>query len=317
MKRWGVGLLLVFILAGCAEQELYLFPDDGGELLFVAHLKEPLLTAIDADSEDIVGELELPFVASDMALVDGRLILSTVEKEQLYALDFDTQALGAIGEVGTGVSKLLEVDGTLYAAHATEDRVSKISVDPFEVEATAATDAHPQSLTFGDGKVYAANFYGHSVQAMDQETLEITESYDIIDRPYGIAFADSHLLVVGERPTGASNRELVNYSLEQKEITGRVEVGLMPIEVLADVDKFYVLNHGSHEVVALGEDFTEQGRLSVAANPYYAAIHESRLYVSSLDGDVVTVIDKETFEVMSEIPVSPGPYAMVVRGARR
>ncbi|MGM0898179.1 MAG: YncE family protein [Bacillota bacterium] len=316
MKRWISGLVLIIILAGCTDKELYVFPDDGGELVFVAHLKEPLLTVIDAESEDIVGELELPFIASDVALVDGRLILSSVEEEQLYAFDFDTQALDAIGQAGTGISKLLEVDGALYAAHATEDRVSKISVEPFEVEATAATDAHPQSLTAGDGKIYAANVYGHSVQAMDEETLQIIESYDIIDRPNGLAFADGHLLVGGHGPSGALNRELVNYSLGQKEITERIDVGLMPIEVIADEDKFYVLNHGSHEVVVLAEDLSEQGRLSVADNPYYGAVQDNRLYVSSLDGDTVTVIDTDSFEKLSEITVSSGPHAMAIREAR-
>ncbi|MBT2583895.1 hypothetical protein [Planococcus sp. ISL-109] len=317
MKRWIVGLLLVFIVSGCADKELYVFPDDGGELLFVAHLKEPLLTVIDAETEDIVGEIELPFVASDLAIVDGRLLLSSVEEEQLYAFDFDTQALEGIGEVGLGVSKLLEANETLYAAHATQDRVSKISVEPFEVEAYAATDAHPQSLTIGDGIVFVANVYGHSVQELDAKTLEVTATYSIIDRPNGIAYTDGHLLVGGHGPSGALNRELVDYSLETQEITERIDIGLMPIEILADGDSFFVLNHGSHEVVALGGDLAERGRLPVADNPYYGAIRENRLYVSSLDGDMVTVIDTESFEKLSEIPVSSGPHAIAIREAQR
>lgn len=316
MKAWIYGLLLVFLLTGCSEKELYVFPDDGGELVFVAHLKEPLLTVIDADSEDIIGELELPFVASDLVLVDGRLILSSVEEEQLYAFDFGTQALDAIGEVGTGVSKLMAVDGSLYAAHATQDRVSKVSVEPFAVEATAETDEHPQSLAYGGGEVFIANVYGHSVQALDPETLEITASHRIIDRPNGLAYMDGNLLVGGHGPSGELNRELVNYSLVDGEVTERIEVGLMPIEVLAGEGSFYVLNHGSHEVVELGEDLAEQGRLSVADNPYYGTLHAGRLYVSSLDGDTVTVIDTERFEKLSEIPVSSGPHAMVIREAQ-
>ncbi|WP_342455352.1 hypothetical protein [Planococcus sp. A6] len=316
MKAWIFGLLLVLLLAGCSEKELYVFPDDGGELILVAHLKQPLLTVIDADSEDIVGELELPFVASDLAMVDGRLILSSVEEEQLYAFDFETQALDAIGEVGMGVSKLLEVDGALYAAHATQDRVSKVSVEPFAIEATAETDEHPQSLAYGDGNIFAANVYGHSVQAMDPETLEITASHRIIDRPNGLAYTDGKLLVGGHGPSGELNRELVNYSLADREVTERIDVGLMPIEVLADDDSFYVLNHGSHEVVALGADLTERARMSVADNPYYGTLQAGRLYVSSLDGDKVTVIDTERFEKLSEIPVSSGPHAMVIREAQ-
>lgn len=316
MKAWIFGLLLVVLIAGCSEKELYVFPDDGGKLIFVAHLKEPLLTVIDADSGDILGELELPFVASDLALVDGRLILASVEEEQLYAFDFETQALDAIGEVGAGISKLLAVDGDLYAAHATEDRISKLSVEPFAVEATAETDEHPQSLAYGDGTLFAANVYGHSVQALDPETLDITASYRIIDRPNGLAYAGGNLLVGGHGPSGELNRELVNYSLADGKVAERIEVGLMPIEVLAGEDSFYVLNHGSHEVVELSEDLTEKGRMPVADNPYYGTLHGGRLYVSSLDGDTVTVIDTGRFEKLSEIPVASGPHAMAIREAQ-
>lgn len=316
MKRWIAGLFLVALLAGCTEKELYVFPDDGGELIVVAHLKQPLLTVIDADTEDIIGELELPFIASDLAMVNGLLILSSVEEKQLYAFDFERQTLEAIGEVGMGISKLLEVDGELYAAHATEDRVSRISLKPFAVEAIVETDEHPQSLAYGDGQIFVANVYGHSVQALDPKTLDITESHHIIDRPNGLAYAGGQLLIGGHGPNGELNREVVRYSLADEKIMERIEVGLMPIEVLSGDDAFYVLNHGSHEVVALDEDLEEQGRLSVADNPYYGALSDSRLYISSLDGDIITVIDKDNFEKLSEIPVSSGPHALIVREAQ-
>ncbi|HSP21566.1 MAG TPA: hypothetical protein VLQ20_04465, partial [Planococcus sp. (in: firmicutes)] len=89
--------------------------------------------------------------------------------------------------------------------------------------------------------------------------------------------------------------------------------GLMPIEIIRDGSSLFVLNHGSHDVVKLdAETLEQQGKVSVGDNPYYGVVSGGKLYVSSMDADVISEIDIESFTVTKEIPTAAGPHAMVL-----
>lgn len=315
MKR-KIGLMgaaaLALLLGACSGEVSYEWPE-GGNQLFVSHIKEPVLTVISSGAEQT--ELELPFVASDMAMADGKLVLASKEEDKLYALDLETQQLAPLGETGEGITKLLYGGGKLYAAYADANKIAQVTLAPFAIEQTVETGEHPHSMAMDGTKLYVTNVYGHSVQAVDTATMEVDETVEIIDRPNGIALADGGLLVGGHGPYGKLNDSVYRYSFKEGATIQKTATGLMPIEIIRHEGSFFVLNHGSHDVVKLDAATLElQGRVSVGDNPYYGVASGNKLYVSGMDADVISEIDIDSFTVAQEIPTAAGPHAMVLEG---
>lgn len=315
MKRkiGAIGALaLALLLGACSEEVSYDWPD-GDNQLFVSHIKKPVLTVI-GDGQ-VQKELELPFIASDMVMADGELVLASKEEDELYALDLDTQKLESLGSAGEGITKLVYGGGKLYAAYADSDKIAQITLEPFAIELTAKTGGHPHSMAVDGTKLYVTNVYGQNVQAIDTATMKADETFDIVGRPNGVALVEGGLLVGGHGPYGELNDSVYHYSFDEGKTVQKVETGLMPIEIIGDGDSFFVLNHGSHDVVKLDAATLEpQGKVAVGDNPYYGVASGDKLYVSSMDADVISEIDIESFTVAKEIPTAAGPHAMVLEG---
>ena len=305
-------LALALLLGACSGEVSYDWPE-GENQLFVSHIKEPVLTVI-SDGQ-VQKELELPFIASDMVKVDGKLVLASKEEDELYVLDLDTQKLESIGETGDGITKLVYGGGKLYAAYADSDKIAQIALEPFAIENIAQTSEHPHSMAVDGTKLYVTSVYGHTVQAIDTATMNIEESFDIVGRPNGVALAEGGLFVGGHGPYGNLNDSVYRYSFDEEKTIQKVKTGLMPIEIIRDGSSLFVLNHGSHDVVKLdAATLEQQGKVAVGDNPYYGVASGGNLYVSSMDADVISEIDIESFTVTKEIPTAAGPHAMVLEG---
>ncbi|MBT2569802.1 YncE family protein [Planococcus sp. ISL-110] len=305
-------LALALLLGACSGEVSYDWPE-GDNQLFVSHIKEPVLTVIGEGQAQV--ELELPFIASDMVMAEGKLVLASKEEDELYALDLETQKLKSLGEVGEGITKLLYDGGKLYAAYADSNQIAQVSLAPFAIENIAETDGHPHSMAFDGTMLYVTNVYGHTVQAIDTATMAVEESFDIVDRPNGVALYEGGLVVGGHGPYGKLNDSVYRYSFAEGKTVQKAETGLMPIEIIAAGESLFVLNHGSHDVVKLDAVTLElEGKVAVGDNPYYGVASGGKLYVSSMDADVVSEIDIESFTVTKKIPTAAGPHAMVLEG---
>ena len=303
-------LALALLLGACSGEVGYDWPE-GEDQLFVSHIKEPVLTVI-GDGQ-VQRELDLPFIASDMVMAEGQLVLAGREKDELYALDLETQKLAALGKAGKGITKLVYAGGKLYAAYADSDRIAQITLEPFAIENTVETDGHPHSMAVDGTMLYVTNVYGHTVQAIDTATMAVEESFDIVGRPNGVALAEGGLFVGGHGDYGKLNDSVYRYSFDEGKTVQKAETGLMPIEIITDGASLFVLNHGSHDVVKLdAATLEQQGKVSVGDNPYYGVASGGKLYVSSMDADVISEIDIESFTVTREIPTAAGPHAMVL-----
>lgn len=305
-------VVLALLLGACSGEVSYDWPE-GGNQLFVSHIKEPMLTVIGSGA--VQKELELPFIASDMVMAEGKLVLASKEEDRLYALDLETQKLEPLGETGEGITKLVYGGGNLYAAYADTNKIAQITLEPFAIKNTAETGGHPHSMAVDGAKLYVTNVYGQTVQAIDAATMAVEETFEIVDRPNGVALADGGLIVGGHGPYGKLNDSVYRYSLEEEKTIQKVKTGLMPIEIIRDGGSLFVLNHGSHDVVKLDAATLElQGKVSVGDNPYYAVASGGKLFVSSMDADMISEIDIDSFTVTKEIPTAAGPHAMVLEG---
>ncbi|WP_026691257.1 YncE family protein [Alteribacter aurantiacus] len=310
-------LLFALVLMGCTNNIQYDWSDhEKKDLLFVSHLKEPLLSVIDPEMAEIVEVFELPFTASDMVYIEKKnvIVLSSQQETDLYTLDLESGGLSSAVEVGEGVASLLydEREEMIYAAHSHKDRVSQVSIDPFEKVAQADTDDHPLSMDVDSNQnhLYVANVYGNTIQVLHTDGLEVIDTLKVIDRPNGVLLVEDGLLVGGHGPFGDLNRDTYYRTFEGEDVL--LETGLMPIDIIRGGERGYVISHGSHEVTAVDLSSMEVvDQVEVPHNPYYGIMSPSELIVSSLDGDAVTFIDPRDLTIKTKITVQAGPHAMV------
>ncbi|CAM3810888.1 YncE family protein [Alkalicoccus chagannorensis] len=318
--KYVLFISFVFMLvSGCEDNVSYDWSRETGEnLLFVSHLKEDTLTVIDADRMSKAHVLDLPFTVSDMAHLENQnlIILASQEEAELYQLDLDSGELSPVVEVGEGVAELYVDEGgeMLYSAHSQLNKVSQVSLSSWEVVDKVETDDHPLSMDFDDenGNLYVANVYGHSIQVFDVDGLDLLERIEMVDRPNGILLMEDGILAGGHGSYGDLNRLAFYQSFDGTEQV-EIETGLMPIDIVRQGERGFVISHGSHEVTALDLSTMEvTGSVEVAHNPYYGILSQSHLIVSSLDGDAVTFIDPENMTIEEQIHVPAGAHAMVV-----
>ncbi|WP_177174431.1 YncE family protein [Salipaludibacillus aurantiacus] len=315
--------LVIFLImnSGCTGEGHKLnLPDTKDNLLLVSHLKNPLLTVIDLNEQEIIRELELPFIVSDMVKInENEIIISSQQTDSLYSLRLDDHILEPFVETGKGINELIFIEktGTVYAANSLKNELVKVSIQDDIIVNKKNTEEHPSSLTYNPDRdeIYLANVYDHSIQRFDGDSLELIDTLTIVDRPNGLLYYDQHLIAGGHGATEELNRDVFIFSLSEKETVHQLTTGLMPIDFVKtdDSERLYAISHGSHEVYEIDpETFSVLRKIEVGFNPYSSLYHSGTLFISTLDGHTVTLIETEDFQIYKEIAVAPGPHTMIL-----
>lgn len=75
----------------------------------------------------------------------------------------------------------------------------------------------------------------------------------------------------------------------------------------------YVLCHGDHTLYKVDTKTNKQlASVETGQNPNYITADTSSIYVSNLDDNSVSIIDKHSFIMKNQLNVPSGPYAIVL-----
>ncbi|QKS69942.1 hypothetical protein FLK61_24490 [Paenalkalicoccus suaedae] len=308
--KWLLLGMLLLLTTGCqSEHSLHIDNDIQGNTLLVAHTKEPALSIINPDIHELIEEVSLPFSVHSMVQGEGRIFATSQQEEMLYELSLTDGSLRPIIDIGDGVAEMLYDDGTLYATRPFHQEIVKMDVENESIETLAASGEHPHSMALDDGELYVANVYGNTVDVIDKERFEIARTIDVIGRPTGMIAYDEGILVGGHGPFGELNTEMHTYETSEET---QIEVGLMPVAFLETTEGIVGVSHGSHEVFLYDTESKQvTDRLEVAHNPYYLVQANDEVAVSSLDGDEISFIDPQTWELIQAVEVAAGPHVML------
>ncbi len=123
------------------------------------------------------------------------------------------------------------------------------------------------------------------------------------------------LWIGGHGSFGKLNSQVHSYDLETGEPGSTVDVGLMPIAIYSDDESpfLYALCHGNHSLYQIDKRTDEViASLEVGENPNAINGNDEQLFVTNLDGDSVSIINRSSFEIVNELKVPPGPYAIIL-----
>lgn len=320
MKRLGIiSFIICFILlASCSKEEISV-PPSMNNILIVSNLKKPEISFVDLQKgKSEVSKLNFRITAMEKINQDTIILAGDLE-DSLYRLQLKDGELTKLKNTGKGVNDLLyrPKDHLLFFSNGKKNKVGFYDVEKDTVIAEVSTDKFPTSMAVNDKKnlLYVVNVKAASLSVIDIGSKKVISHFPIVTRPNGIFFDGNYVWIGGHGPYGSLNENIYIYDPDTGKEVDRVKVGVMPVDFYGDDSSAYVyaICHGSSSVYRINiKNRSVSEPLEVGANPYDIIGDKQRIYVSSLDGDSLAIIDRTTFTINREIRLKNGPHMMIL-----
>ncbi|GAE32596.1 YncE family protein [Halalkalibacter hemicellulosilyticus] len=317
MKRFAIGVaFFLIVLSSCDEQRLET-PREAPYLM-AAHVKEEALVFIDTDRYEVLLKDKSPVAITEMVSIgDGQVLVTSKEEESVMIIHFKEGTISPFVHLNEGLTTLLydEEQRHGYVADTVNHAVHLIDVSQQERMASMEIGIHPVDFALTNDELFVLSGDEHEVIVVDRDLQEELRAFSVVERPAGLFHDGEQLWIGGHGPFGELNRHIYSYDPNSGELLDEIEVGLMPVAFYGDDTSpyFYVLCHGEHAIFQIDSRTNDVvDKLEVGQNPNQVIGNKEYLYVSNLDSDTISIIARDTFEVITELAVAAGPYAMVL-----
>ena len=317
MKKLLLIATLIITLSGCVQSSIKLPKiDNSHSTIYVTHLKENAITSIQLDSNTQM-KVSLPFAFSSIVEIKpGYFIASVKEENQLYKIDLIEHIISPLMKVDTGVLDLqYDFDSELlYAANSTKNNILTIDVQKKKVLNETKVGEYPSKLILYEHQLFVLSAGSGEVFVLNTANNE-KHSFKVNPRPEGLHFDGNFIWIGGHGPTGELNESVFAYEVSTGQQIHVIKTGLMPIQIIQEKDRIYVLSHGDHSLTKINADtFEVVKKIHIGDNPNYMIMNEDEIYVSSLDGDQVFIVNKDSLEITNKYDVKNGPFLLFKGG---
>ncbi|UOQ44248.1 YncE family protein [Halobacillus salinarum] len=313
---------LLFLLSGCKNETLNL-PEQAEDAVLVSHLKDSGLSFINKDTERVLGSVKLDSAIAAMVRIHKSEIAFTSKNEHvLYLLNTKSGKLKKWGDVGSGVNELIysPENHQVYLADSDNNQIQVFDTEREKVTVKIPVGKFPLSMTIDHKKnlLYVLNQQSSSIHVINLNTYKVIDEFPTPHLPEGLLLKGSKLFVGGHGPVhGKLNKYVYIFDPSTGEEVGEVKVGLMPVSFYSpsDSSEVYVVCHGSSELYKFSvADPSETHKLKVGTNPFEVTGSDKRIYVSSMDSNSLSIINKDSFQITSKINISGGPFSIIEGG---
>lgn len=308
---------LIMSLSGCDEQNFNTSKTDD-PFLIISHVKESTLTFVDINKKKVIFSEESRSPLSDMVNIGGGKVIATSQSEDFLMLfDMNERTSRPFLKLNQGLTAI-HYEPTLhllFVADIMKDKIHIIDVDKEEVIKSIKVGSFPTDLQVANGTLFVLNGDSNDVTVIDMKQQKVVAAFPVLERPAGMYVDDDHLWIGGHGSFGNLNKSVFVYSLKTGKLVEEIDVGLMPVAFFwDDYSPFlYVVCHGDHAVYKVHKETKEIiDSVEVGQNPNYISGNEEGLFVTNLDSDTVSFIDRDSFELVEELRVPAGPYAIVL-----
>ncbi|MCM3570536.1 YncE family protein [Neobacillus mesonae] len=318
MKKLGSILLILLLLSGCQAEKLSV-PPSMKDTLIVSNLKKPEISFVDLQKGKLTAG-ELSFRITSMEKINrDTIILAGENEDSLYRLQLKDGTLTKLSQTGKGINELLyrPKDHLLFFSNGSKNTVGFYDVQKDKVKAEVKTGEFPASMALNEKKnlLYVVNVKGGSLSIINIKTKKEISQFPIVERPKGIFFDGKYIWAGGHGPYGSLNDNIYVYDPETGEEVDHIKAGEMPVGFYGDHSSPYVyaICHGSSSVYRIDrKKRTVSKPLKVGANPYDIIGDKKRIYVTSLDGDSLSIIARDDFTITKQIRLENGPHMMIL-----
>ncbi|MGD7053974.1 YncE family protein [Sutcliffiella horikoshii] len=315
-----IAILIALTLTGCTSNDIVLPKmENDDSVMYISHLKENAITALDL-STGKEEKVSLPFRFSSIVEKKPGIFLASVkEEESLYEVNIKENKISPYMEIEAGILELKydRENDLLYTANGKTNNIQVIDVEKKEVLKEVRVGEYPSKMVHHGERLYVLASKSGEINVMDTSTNNIMNSFSVNERPEGLHFDGKNIWTGGHGATGELNEEVFAYDPETGREVKTVTTGLMPIQIsqVSGNSSIYVLSHGDHSLTKFSPDtFEVEKKINVGDNPSFMIADEENLYVSSLDGDEVIVLDQDSLDVVDKYEIANGPYLLFKGG---
>ena len=317
MKKLLIIAILFITLSGCVQSSINLPKiDNSHNTIYVTHIKENAITSIHLDS-DTQMKVSLPFAFSSIVQIKSGIFIASVKEEnQLYRIDLNEHIISPLMKVDTGILDLqydFESE-LLYAANSTKNNILTIDVQKKKVVKETKVGDYPSKIVLHEHQLFVLSAGSGEVFVLNTENNE-KYSFKVNPRPEGLHFDGNYIWIGGHGPTGELNESVFVYEVSTGQQIHAIKTGLMPIQISQDEKAIYVLSHGDHSLTKIKADtFEVVKKIHIGDNPNYMIMDDDDIIVSSLDGDQVLIVNKDSLEITKKYDVKNGPFLLFKGG---
>lgn len=289
-------------------------------MMMITYLKEPYLSFFNMKSKKIIKNEKLDFVIKTMEKLSDDIVLFTKENEKgLFTLHLHNGKISKVENVGKGISMILPAPqlDLVFLADAKKNQIYFFDTKKMKITAKVAVGNSPVSIALDmeNKNLFVANLKDASISTISIEKQKLIATFPVIEQPSALFFDGEHLWVAAHGPYGKLNKHLYVYDKTGKNVK-KLKVGLMPVGFYHHPSSpfLYVICHGSNEVFQIN---MKTGAISdpieVSENPNYITGDGEKIYVSSLDGNTLNIINQKNFQLEGQVQLKNGPYIMYLR----
>ncbi|MGG1698441.1 YncE family protein [Bacillus zhangzhouensis] len=310
---------LLFFLSGCGKDQQFTPPGSTQSVAVISQLKKASFSIVDLQKNKIVSSVDLKHPLTDLIQINKDIIIATSKEGQsLIEINLKKGTATDYMDVNKGLTSLTydAASHTLLVADSKKNVVYFIDTQSKKIKATVKTGKSPSSMTLSSsGTLFVLNTESHTVSVIDIEKGKNTRTISVLERPSGIHFDGHSIWIGGHGKPGTLNKSIFAYDPKTGKKQREIKLGVMPVAFFSEKDSstLYVLCHGDHTLYKVDTETNQQlASIETGQNPNYITADTESIYVSNLDDNSVSVIDKHTFMMKKRLNVPSGPYAIVL-----
>lgn len=319
MKKCLIIMTIFIFIAGCGQKTLSLPALDANKLL-ITHIKEPILAVIDTTKNEVIHHEQFNFSVQSLTKIgDHQVALAGKYEKEVLLLNLTNGNMRTLFSSGSGVTDLLydAHSGILFLTDAIKNEVIFMDVSTETVIARIDVGGDPVAMDVYGDTLYVLNDDDATISVIEISTNRLLRTFPVLERPTDLVATSEYVWVGGHGSFSKLNEKVYVYEASTGNLVEKIKVGLMPIALFSDKsrDEIWVLSHGSNELHVIDtRSFAEKGKFPTGDNPYYLTADSHYMYVTALDGDKLTVVDRKNYVIKHEISLFSGPYGIVTGG---
>lgn len=310
---------LILFLSGCGKDQQFNPPGNSQSIAVISQLKKASFSIVDLQKNKMISSVDLKHPLTDLIQINKDVIIATSkEGESLIEINLKKGTATDYMDVNKGLTSLTydAASHTLIAADTQKNVVYFIDTQRKKIKATVKTGNLPSSMTLSSsGTLFVLNAESHTVSVIDIEKQKHIRTFSVLERPSGIHFDGKSIWVGGHGKQGTLNKSIFSYDPKTGKKQREMKLGVMPVAFFSEKNSstLYVLCHGDHTLYKVDTETNKQlASVETGQNPNYITADTTSIYVSNLDDNSVSIIDKHTFMMKNRLNVPSGPYAIVL-----
>ncbi|MFS0655207.1 YncE family protein [Bacillus sp. 179-C3.3 HS] len=310
--------LLIF-LTGCGQNRQFTPPSSSQSIAVISQLKKASFSIVDLQKNQMVSSVDVKHPFTDLIQINNDSIIATSKDgSSLIEINLKKGIVTDYMDVNKGLTSMAydASSHTLFVADSEKNVIYFIDTERKKVKATVKTGQLPTSMTLSSsGTLFVLNAESHTVSVIDIAKKKNIRTIPVLERPSGIHFDGQSIWVGGHGKPGTLNKSIFAYDPKTGKQQHEMKLGVMPVAFYSEKDSpiLYVLCHGDHTLYKINMETKQQlASVETGQNPNYITASTSSIYVSNLDDNTVSVIDKQTFMMKNRLNVPSGPYAIIL-----